>query len=158
MSEAPNYITTRGYEAMRKELHELLHEQRPKTVDEVATAAAHGDRSENAEYIYGKKKLRALDRRIRYLTKRLEAAEVVDPTVSRGDRVFFGATVELEDDEGETFTYQLVGEDEIEPESNRLSWRSPVGRALLGRRLDDDVVVATPGGTRELSIVDIRYE
>lgn len=127
-------------------------------VDQVATAAAHGDRSENAEYIYGKKKLRQIDRRIRFLTKRIEAAEVVDPSCDRGDRVFFGATVVVEDNEGREETLQLVGEDEIEADGHRVSWCSPVGRALLRRELDDEVEVFTPGGIRRLTIVDVRYE
>ncbi|MFT7624618.1 MAG: transcription elongation factor GreB, partial [Myxococcota bacterium] len=139
MSSVPNYITTAGFARLRQELRRLLHVERPKTVEDVSVAAAHGDRSENAEYKYGKRKLRAMDRRIYFLTKRVQAAEVVDPSVDRGDRVFFGATVVLEDLEGVETTYQLVGEDEIETESNRLSWRSPVGLALLRKRLDDEV-------------------
>ena len=157
MAEYKNYITTQGHARIRKELHDLLYVDRPRTTEEVSVAAAHGDRSENAEYIYGKKKLRALDRRIYYLTKRLDAAVVVDPAEDRGDRVFFGATVTLEAPDGVEQTYQLVGEDEIEPDQHRISWRSPLGQALIGRQLDDDIQLVTPGGYRLYTITDVRY-
>ena len=152
------YLTTQGAAALKVELRRLLHTDRPHMVDQVATAAAHGDRSENAEYIYGKKKLRAIDRRIRFLTKRLEAAVVVDPTIDRGDKVFFGATVVLEDDDGRVQELQLVGQDELDETGTRLSWRSPVGKALLGRDVDDEVPVVTPSGQRVLTILEVRYE
>lgn len=158
MTGRPNYITSRGFETLRAELKQLLNVERPHMVEQVATAAAHGDRSENAEYIYGKRKLRAIDRRLRFLFKRIESAVVVDPAVDRGERVFFGATVVVEDREGTEETLQLVGEDEIDPDGHRVSWRSPVGRALLGKELDDDVEVSTPGGIRYLTINEVRYE
>ena len=154
----PNYMTPAGYKKLAEELTRLRTVDRPKVCQEVSDAAAQGDRSENAEYIYGKKKLREIDRRMRFLGKRIDAAMVVDPKQKRGDKVFFGATVVLEDDDGESTTYQLVGEDEIEAKRGRISWRSPIGAALLGKELDDDVKVKTPNGTRKFTIVDVRYE
>jgi transcription elongation factor GreB len=153
-----NYITPGGARRLTEELNRLLKVERPKTVDEVATAAAHGDRSENAEYKYGKLRLKEIDRRIRFLQKRLDAAEVVDPAAQEADVVFFGATVEVEDEEGEARRYQLVGEDESEPKEGRISWRSPIGRALLKKRVGDVVVVQRPAGDLELEITAIVYE
>lgn len=153
-----NYITPGGARRLTEELQRLVQVERPKTVDDVATAAAHGDRSENAEYKYGKLRLKEIDRRIRFLQKRLDAAEVVDPASQEADVVFFGATVEVEDEEGERKRYQLVGEDEGEPKVGRVSWRSPLGRALLKKRVGDVVVVHRPAGELELEIVEIRYE
>jgi len=133
--------------------------ERPRVVQEVADAAAQGDRSENAEYIYGKRKLREIDRRMRYLTKRLESATVVDPKEQRGDRekIFFGATVELEDEEGARVVYQIVGEDESDSKARRISWRSPVGAALLGKRVGDVVVVHRPAGEIEYEVLAVHY-
>src|SRR5262245_40320248 len=138
---APNYITPAGFKRLADELSRLRSVERPKVVQEVSDAAAQGDRSENAEYIYGKRKLREIDRRMRWLGKRIDAAVIVDPGQKRGDKVFFGATVVLEDEDGREETYQLVGEDEIEPARRRISWRSPIGTALLGKRLDDEIRV-----------------
>jgi transcription elongation factor GreB len=154
----PNYITPAGFKRLADELTRLRTIDRPKVVQEVSDAAAQGDRSENAEYIYGKKKLREIDRRMRWLGQRIDGAVVVDPKQQRGERVFFGATVVLEDDDGEERTYQLVGEDEIDAPQGRISWRSPIGSALLKKALDDDVRVRTPAGLRRFTIVDIRYE
>src|SRR2546421_27917 len=125
----PNYITLTGYRRLVDEYNRLTKVDRPRVVQGVSDAAAEGDRSENAEYIYGKKRLRETDHGIRFLTERIEAAVVVDPREQRGerDRVFFGATVVLEDEEGERVEYQLVGEDEIDAQRRRISWRSPVG-------------------------------
>lgn len=155
----PNYITPEGFAALQAEMKRLLEVERPRTVDEVATAAAHGDRSENAEYKYGKLKLKEIDRRLRFLQRRIDRAEVVDARVAppRGDRVFFGATVEVEDEEGDRRRYQLVGEDEGAPEQGRISWRSPLGRSLLKRRVGDVVVVRRPAGEREVEITDVTY-
>src|SRR5215813_11664182 len=126
MKEVPNYITPLGYRKLSEEAHKLRMVDRPRVVDEVAHAASLGDRSENAEYIYGKKKLREIDRRLEWLGKRLDAAVVVDPKEKRGqDKVFFSATVDIEDDDGEPKTYQLVGEDETDAGEGRISWRSP---------------------------------
>jgi transcription elongation factor GreB len=155
---AANYMTPSGYKRLAEELTRLRTVDRPKVCQEVSDAAAQGDRSENAEYIYGKKKLREIDRRMRFLGKRIDAAMVVDPAQKRGEKVFFGATVVVEDGDGENLTYQLVGEDEIEVVRGRISWRSPIGAALLGKKLDDDVKVKTPSGTRTFTIIEIRYE
>ncbi|APR83608.1 Transcription elongation factor GreB [Minicystis rosea] len=153
----PNYITPDGARRLSDELLRLRTVERPKTVQEVADAAAQGDRSENAEYIYGKKRLREIDRRINFLSKRLEHAVVVDPKEQRGDKVFFGAAVELEDESGARSTYVIVGEDESDMKVNRISWRSPVGRALLGKRPGDVVTVRRPAGETDLEIIAVRY-
>jgi transcription elongation factor GreB len=154
----PNYITPAGFKRLVDELTNLRSVQRPKIVQEVSDAAAQGDRSENAEYIYGKKKLREIDRRLRFLGKRIDAAVVVDPAEKRGAQVFFGATVVLEDDDGNEQELQLVGEDEIDAARMKISWRSPIGAALLGKRAGADVRVVTPAGTRSFTVVEIRYE
>ena len=138
----------------------LRSKQRPKIVQEVADAAAQGDRSENAEYIYGKKKLREIDRRIHFLVKRLESASVVDPKArpeGERERIFFGATVDVEDEDGKTATYQIVGEDEIDLTRGRISYKSPLARALLKRKVDETVIFRRPSGEVELTIVSIRY-
>ncbi|MBW2454708.1 MAG: transcription elongation factor GreB [Deltaproteobacteria bacterium] len=155
---APNYITPGGARKLTDELNRLLKVERPKTVNEVATAAAHGDRSENAEYKYGKLKLKDIDRRVRFLQRRLDKVVLVDPAERRGETVFFGATVEVVDEEGTHKRYQLVGEDETEPKEGRISWRSPLGRSLLKRQLGDIVTVKRPAGETELEIVGIVYE
>ncbi|MBL8608581.1 MAG: transcription elongation factor GreB [Myxococcales bacterium] len=158
---ATNYITREGAVKLQKELADLRSSQRPKIVQEVADAAAQGDRSENAEYIYGKKKLREIDRRIHFLTKRLESAHVVDPKErpeGERERVFFGATVEVEDEDGARSTYQIVGEDEIDLRRGRISYRSPLGAVLLKKREGDVVVLKKPSGEVELSVITIRYE
>jgi transcription elongation factor GreB len=153
----PAYITPSGARKLSEELGRLRTVERPRIVQEVADAAAQGDRSENAEYIYGKKKLREIDRRMHFLTKRLEKVVVVDPAEQRGDKVFFGATVEVEEETGARRTYQIVGEDESDSGAGRISWRSPVGRSLLGKRAGDVVVVRRPAGETEIEIVAIRY-
>ena len=161
MNGEPNYITREGARKLQEELVVLRTKQRPKVVQDVADAAAQGDRSENAEYIYGKKKLREIDRRIHYLTKRLETATVVGPADREGsasDRVFFGATVGIEDEDGKEITYQIVGADEIDLAKGRISYRSPLGRALLKRQVGDTVVFKKPSGEAELTIVSIAYE
>jgi transcription elongation factor GreB len=156
---APNYITPAGAASLQAELSQLCTVERPKTVDEVATAAAHGDRSENAEYKYGKLRLRDIDRRIRFLTKRLDAAVLVDPSErEQSEIVYFGATVEVEDEEGETKSYQLVGEDESDPKVGKVSWRSPIGRSLLKKRVGDEAIVKRPAGDLELEIVSVKYQ
>ena len=152
----PNYITPEGARRLSEELARLRSE-RPKVVQEVADAAAQGDRSENAEYIYGKKKLREIDRRMRFLTYRLKDAVVVDPKQQRGDKVFFGATVEVEDEDGVRATYRIVGEDEVDSANGDISYKSPIGRALIGKRVDDVITVRRPSGEVELSILTVRY-
>jgi transcription elongation factor GreB len=154
----PNYITPAGAKKLQEELTHLLFKERRKVVQEVADAAAQGDRSENAEYIYGKKRLREIDRRIRFLTKRLDSAVLVSPTQERRDgKVYFGATVEIEDEEGGRTSYQIVGEDEIDLTRGRVSWRSPIGRSLLKKEEGDTVVLRRPSGEVELTVVSIRY-
>jgi len=153
----PNYITPEGARKLSEELARLRSTDRPRIVQEVADAAAQGDRSENAEYIYGKKKLREIDRRMHYLTKRLESAVVVDPNEQKGDKIFFGARVEVEDEDGKRHAYRIVGEDEIDSKSGHISWKSPVGRALLGKREGDVVTVRRPAGEVEMEIVSVTY-
>jgi transcription elongation factor GreB len=153
----PNYITPEGAKRLQEELGHLRSKERPKVVGEVADAAAQGDRSENAEYIYGKKRLREIDRRMHFLTKRLESAVVVVPEAQTGARVFFGAKVEVEDEDGKKASYQIVGEDEIDLSRGRVSWRSPIGRSLLKKEAGDSVVVRRPNGEAVLTIVSVRY-
>ncbi len=155
---AKQYITRSGAERLHRELLALLNEERPKVTAEVSAAAAQGDRSENAEYIYGKKRLREIDRRIRYLQRRLDLCTVVVPSEQpdRG-RVYFGATVTLQDEDGGRAVYQIVGADEIDAKGGRVSADSPMGRALLGRRLGDWVTVRRPRGAAELEIAAIAY-
>jgi len=152
-----NYITPAGVAMLQAELKQLVAEERPKTVEEVRVAAAHGDRSENAEYKYGKLRLRDIDRRIRFLNKRLDSVVVVTPSEQSGDAVLFGATVTVEDEEARRRSYQLVGEDESEPDRGRISWRSPVGYALLNKRVGEIVTVRRPAGELELEILAIEY-
>src|ERR1700686_2269376 len=153
----PNYMTRVGAKKLQDELMRLKTKDRPKVVSDVADAAAQGDRSENAEYIYGKRKLREIDRRIHFLTKRLESAEVVPPREGE-TRVFFGATVEVEDEDGKRATYRIVGEDEIDLARGDVSWRSPLGRALLKQQEGSTVVHRRPSGDVELTVVTVRYE
>jgi transcription elongation factor GreB len=154
----PNYITKEGAKRLSEELAALRSVERPRVVQEVADAAAQGDRSENAEYIYGKKRLREIDRRMRFLTKRLESAVLVDPSEQPvKDKVFFGATVDVIDSDGKRSTYTIVGEDEIDGNRGCISWRSPIGRALLGRREGDEVTVRRPAGDLELEVEAVRY-
>ncbi|MBI4956102.1 MAG: transcription elongation factor GreB [Myxococcales bacterium] len=152
-----HYLTPEGARKLTAELQHLLYKERPKTVEDVAVAAAHGDRSENAEYKYGKKRLREIDGRIRFLQKRLEGAVVVDPDKQQGDAVFFGATVEVEYEDGTRRRYQLVGEDESDPDRGRVSYTSPIGRALLKKKVGDVVSLRRPAGDVELEIVGITW-
>ena len=152
------YITPGGEKALQDEYERLRHHERPKVTREVADAAAQGDRSENAEYIYGKKRLREIDGRLEFLTKRLEELEVVVPQ-DRGDgRAYFGAWVRLEDEGGDEIEYQIVGPDEFDVESGRISMDSPVGKALLGKREGDEVVVRRPKGDATFEVLEVRYE
>ena len=153
-----NYITPAGYKALAEEASFLRWEKRPEVVSALADAAAEGDRSENAEYIYRKKQLRELDRRLRHLSKRIDLAFVVDPTEQRQtEKVFFGAYVTVEDEDGKEDVFRLVGVDEIEGREGAISWKSPVGRALLGRNLDDTVDIVWHAGRRTVTITDITY-
>jgi transcription elongation factor GreB len=152
-----NYITRVGQRRLTEEFDFLRGKKRPEVVSALADAAAEGDRSENAEYIYRKKQLREIDRRLRFLAKRLDIAVIVDPTEQkRRDRVFFGATVTIQDNKGKTTVYRIVGADETLAAGD-VSWRSPVGRALLGRALGDTVSVTWHSGMRELTIAEIDY-
>ncbi len=154
-----NYITRKGFDRLQAELRHLKRVERPKVVETVAWAAGNGDRSENGDYIYGKKRLREIDRRMRFLGKRLEIAEVVDPArQTKRDQVFFGATVTYENKAGEERTVRIVGVDEAQSELGEISWVSPVARALLKAEVGDQVEVRTPNGPEMLEIVDIRYE
>src|SRR5690606_29697691 len=144
-SGTKNYMTVEGYQRLRAELAHLMNEERPAVVQVVSWAASNGDRSENGDYLYGKKRLREIDRRMRFLTKRLEIAEVVDPAQQPNkDQIFFGATVVYSDKEGEEFRVTIVGVDEAEPLQGRISWISPVARALLKAREGDTVTLRTP--------------
>ena len=152
------YLTRAGSDLMHNELRHLLNVERPKVAAEVTVAAAHGDRSENAEYIYGKKRLREIDRRLHFLKKRLEISTVVDPTEQTdSQRVYFGATVTLKSEEGDVRTYQIVGPDETDTKGGRISVESPIGRALVGRRKGETVTVKRPMGEVELTVVAIKY-
>ena len=154
-----NYMTPAGYARLRGELLDLIDNERPKIVEVVHWAASNGDRSENGDYLYGKKRLREIDRRIRFLTKRLEVAEVVDPLVHAGsDQVFFGATVTYVDQEDATSTITIMGIDEADSGQGQVSWVSPVARALLKSRVGDEVPLPTPGGVRSLEVLEVRYE
>lgn len=154
-----NYITPAGFARLSAELDHLVKKERPELVATVAWAASNGDRSENGDYLYGKKRLREIDRRIRFLLKRLDLAEVVDPAARREDtgQVFFGATVTVANARGEERELAIVGVDEIDPARGYISWVSPMARALLKSRIGDTVVLHTPGGSEELDVVDVRY-
>ena len=153
-----NYLTPHGWRRMRDELTWLVKAERPQVTSVVSWAAKLGDRSENADYQYGKKRLREIDRRIRYLTKRLEAAEVVDPAIrEETDQVFFGATVTYARSDGEEQTVHIVGIDETDPAKHYVSWISPVARALIKCREGDVVTLRTPGGDEELEILEVAY-
>lgn len=153
-----NYMTPTGFAALQKEMNHLLREERPKMVEIVSWAAGNGDRSENGDYLYGKKRLREIDRRLRYLTKRLESAEVVDPKKQQGlDRVFFGATVTYAKEDDSEHTITLVGPDEADVNTGKVSWLSPVARALMKARVGDEVEVKAAGGAERLEVLEIRY-
>jgi len=156
-NKVSNYITPEGHKALSKELAYLWKTSRPKVVKAVAEAAAMGDRSENAEYIYGKKMLRQIDSRMRFLQRRLNELTVVDRKPADTSKVFFGAWVEIEDEDGNTFEYRIVGPDEINPGKNYISIDSPMTKALLGKTEDDEVVVKRPNGTSEFVITAVRY-
>jgi transcription elongation factor GreB len=151
------YITPEGARRLRAELEQLWTVERPRVTQEVSDAAALGDRSENAEYIYGKRRLREIDRRIRFLAKRLDALTVVEPTERADRRVYFGAWVTLEDEDGTEIEYRLVGPDEADARTGLVSIDSPVGRALLGRAEGDEVTVTRPRGRARFTVVAVRY-
>jgi len=158
---ARNYMTPGGFARLSAELEHLMQKERPELVATVAWAAGNGDRSENGDYIYGKKRLREIDRRVRFLIKRLDAAEVVDPAMPRDEeaagQVFFGATVDVVDARGESRTVSIVGIDEIDTARGYISWVSPMARALLKAREGDTVTMRTPAGVEEIDVVQVRY-
>ena len=157
----PRYITPEGERALRDELQYLWKVKRPEVTQAVREAAALGDRSENAEYIYGKKRLREIDRRMRYLIGRLDHVVEVDPEAQgarANGRIVFGATVVIEDASGEERTFRIYGEDEVNVEQGILSWKSPIAKALLGKEEGDEVTYLAPGGARTVEVVEIRYD
>jgi transcription elongation factor GreB len=155
---AKNYLTPAGYRRLRTELMTLLDEERPKVVEVVSWAAKNGDRSENGDYLYGKKRLREIDRRIRFLTKRLDVAEVADPSLHHGnDQIFFGATVTYANARGEEKTVRITGVDEADNLRGDVSWVSPIARALIKSRVGDEVQLTTPGGPETLEVLAVRY-
>ncbi len=153
-----NYITPQGAARLKGELHQLVTVERPKITEVVAWAASNGDRSENADYIYGKRRLREIDRRIRFLTKRLEIAEIVDSQTIQADTVRFGATVRVSLEGGEEKTYSIVGIDETDGKRGRISWISPLGKALLRAKVGDVVTFRAPKGEVDVEILEIRYQ
>ena len=155
---ARNYMTPAGHRRLRAELMSLIDDERPKVVETVSWAAKNGDRSENGDYLYGKKRLREIDRRIRFLTKRLDLAEVADPSAHHGkDQVFFGATVTYATRSGEERTITIKGIDEADSLAGEVSWISPIARALLKAREGDEVSLMTPGGLETLEVLEVRY-
>lgn len=153
-----NYISPRGFKKLRDEHHELMNVLRPDTVAVVSWAASNGDRSENGDYLYGKKRLREIDRRIRFLSKRMEIAEVIDPALVKSDRVQFGATVVYADEANHQKTVTIVGIDESEPGKGKISWISPLAKVLLNQQIGDAVTFRSPKGEEELEILSIRYQ
>ncbi len=157
MSSPKNYITPDGFQRLKDEYGELLNKERPKLVETVAWAAGNGDRSENADYIYGKRRLREIDRRLGFLSSRLDKAEVVDPKTLSSEKVIFGAKVTILTENDELKTYQIVGEDEFDIKSQKISWRSPMAAALLGKKVGDEVTVKKPEGEEVLTIEKIEF-
>ncbi len=153
-----NYITPAGYKRLKDEALQLLDKERPELVKVIQWAASNGDRSENADYIYGKRRLRQIDSRIRFLTKRMDIAVVIDPAVREAsDQVFFGATVTLMNQTGEEKTYSIVGIDEADVSRGRISWISPLAKALIKAREGDTITVKTPGGDEKLEVTEVKY-
>lgn len=153
----PSYITPAGHRKIVDEYDWLINKERPRITAEVSHAASLGDRSENSEYIYGKQRLREIDRRLRFLKGRIEVLEVVDPLSLAGDRVLFGATVDLEDADGNEQTWTIRGEDEVDLDRRVISYVSPLGRALMGHTVGSEVRFQAPGGMRELTVMAIRF-
>jgi len=158
MSDTPNYITPAGWRSLKDELYQLVNKERSEIVQIVNWAASNGDRSENGDYLYGKRRMREIDRRIRFLTKRLEAAQVVDPeTREATDQIFFGATVTLLRGNGSEQTVKIVGIDEIDTAQNKISWISPLARCLIKAREGDEVSLNTPEGREDIEILEVAY-
>jgi len=156
-SRGKNYITPAGYARLEAELRQLVEEERPAVVKTVAWAASNGDRSENADYIYGKRRLREIDRRVRFLIRRLEAAQIVDASGRDADQVFFGATVVIKNQSGKKQTVTIVGIDEVDPARGHVSWISPIAKALIKARAGDTVTLRTPAGEERLEILELTY-
>lgn len=159
MSDEKNYITPEGHARLKEEFEQLYKVERPKVVSDVAWAASNGDRSENGDYIYGKKRLRQIDSRLKFLMKRMDLAEIVDPSLQQGlDKIFFGAWVTLYSLTHDTeHTYRIVGQDELDPGKGYISWISPLARALLKKGVGDTVRLETPGGEEEYEVIAISY-
>lgn len=155
---AINYITPSGFKKLQEEFNKLFHEERPKLVETVAWAAGNGDRSENGDYIYGKKRLREIDKRLKFLRDRIENAQVVNPLEVKSDKVVFGATVTILDENDEEKVYVIVGEDEIEPGQNKISWKSPMAKALLGKQIGDEIEINRPAGLLYAEVKAIRFK
>jgi len=153
----PSYITPAGHRKIVEEYDWLINKERPRITAEVCRAAAHGDRSENSEYIYGKQRLREIDRRLRFLKGRIEVLEVVNPAELSGNRVLFGATVHLQDEAGVAQKWTIRGEDEVDLDAGVVSYASPLGRSLVGRTIDEDVVFEAPGGRRTVTITAVEF-
>jgi len=153
-----NYITPQGADKLRSELKTLLNDERPELVKVITWAASNGDRSENADYIYGKRRLREIDRRIRFLTRRLEIAEIIDPLTQNSDKILFGATVTISDESGNTKRYSIVGVDETNIKDGLISWVSPVGKALLQAKEGDTVTIRSPKGEEDWEILKVEYK
>lgn len=157
MMEKNNYISPKGHQKLIQELEDLVKNERPEVTRLVQWAASNGDRSENADYLYGKKRLREIDRRIRFLSQRLDKAVVVDPTKITSEKIQFGATVEVVDEEGNLKTFTIVGVDEVDTAKNRISWQSPIGRALIGKSEGDEVIIKIPAGEVIYEVQSISY-
>ena len=155
--QSKNYITPSGLQKLKDEYHQLVHVERPRVVETVAWAASNGDRSENADYIYGKRRLREIDSRLRFLSGRLDKVVLVDPKTITSERVTFGATITVEDGDGNNKTYQIVGEDEWDISANKISWKSPVAKALLGKKVGDEVIVKKPSGEEIFMILKLEH-
>jgi transcription elongation factor GreB len=155
--KSPNYITPQGLKKLQDEFKELFHNERPKLVETVAWAAGNGDRSENGDYIYGKRRLREIDSRLKFLRDRIEAAQVVNPAELKSESVVFGATVTILDEDDNEKTYTIVGEDEIEPDKNRISWKSPLAKALIGKKVGDEIEIKRPAGILTAEIIKIVF-
>ncbi len=153
-----NYITPTGLKRLKDEYTDLMHKERPKVVETVTWAASNGDLSENADYHYGKRRLAEIDARVKYLLDRLDAAVIVDPTQVQSETVLFGATVTFTNEEGDDVTYQIVGEDEVDTKACKISWKSPVGKALLGKKVDEVTMILKPAGSEEVVIGKIEYK
>lgn len=156
--EKNNYISPQGHQKLVQELDQLLRVERPEVTKLVQWAASNGDRSENADYLYGKRRLREIDRRIRFLTGRLDNAVIVDPTQIKSTKVQFGATVHVTDEDGEEKRYTIVGVDEVDTAKNRISWQSPIGKALIGKSVGEEVLVRVPSGELTYEVTEIIYE